>query len=53
MTYALSYYYILYVRKVMPVYTHLSQAILWNEQVMFVQDTALTPHLKWPPTEEA
>ena len=33
----------------MPVCTHLSQAILWNQQVMFVQDTVLSPHLKRPP----
>ena len=33
----------------MPVCTHLSQAILRNEQVMFAQDTVFTPHLKWPP----
>lgn len=49
MIYALSYYYILYVWKVMPVCTHLSRAILWNEQVMFVQDTVLTCHRKRPP----
>lgn len=49
MIYALSYYYILYVWKVMPVCTHLSRAILWDEQVMSVQNTVLTPRLKWPP----